>query len=199
VPVPMFVRYVIVFTSIIVFYLLMSPADIPRFSFYSSAEPTFEYQKNAYGDEALELNFNILEKINDFRTADGGDIISYPEEILFFDGKRVRIKGHFLLPMMASRRDPCSEFGVAQYGIGCSCCTGTPPPSPFNTIIVKASEGKELEPIFSPYIEVTGIFRCQKEYYHFGDRKELAAIFFIEGEEYRKIEPKLWQKILGVK
>jgi hypothetical protein len=100
------------------------------------------------------------------------------------------------MPMMASHSEPCKEFGVSQYGVSCPCCSNLPPPTQFNTIIVQDS-GEGLLPVFSPYIEVEGIFRCKKEYYEIGERKELAAIFFIEGKKYKKIEPNLWENIIG--
>ena len=146
----------------------------------------------------IDLNFNVLEDVERYVTADKSDLKEIPQSIQALNGKTVKITGYFLIPADAYYSDkPLANFAVSRNAYGCPCCSWGLPPTIFNTIIVDTKEGQGVKPPFTPLIEVTGMFSVKKEQITDEDgKKQLNTLFYIKDAQAVKKKQSLLKSIL---
>ncbi|MDD5022118.1 MAG: hypothetical protein PHR82_08350 [Endomicrobiaceae bacterium] len=156
---------------------------------------TFAYSDNHSGrQKIIEIDFNLLETLNNYVTEDESDLKEIPKNIQALNGKIVKACGYLMIPADSSYNDkPLNNFAVSKNAYGCSCCTWGPPPTIFNTIMVDMKDGTSLSKPFTDMVEVTGLFVIKKEQIpdHDGG-KRLGVIFYIKNAEAKKYKKSLF-------
>jgi hypothetical protein len=81
--------------------------------------------------------------------------------------------------------EPLKNFAVSKNAFGCPCCTWGPPPTVFDSIFVTLKEGIRIDPPYSQYVAVTGIFKIEKSSCEDG---RLAGLFYITNATAEKVK-----------
>lgn len=135
----------------------------------------------ASAEKLIEIDFNLLETLNNYVTDDESDLKEIPKNIQALNGKRVKVTGYFLVPVDAwNQEKPVASFAVSKNAYGCPCCSWGPSPTIFNTILVSMKEGTVLSKPFQPMVEVKGTFLIRKKQIPDVDGgKKLDVLFYI--------------------
>lgn len=138
--------------------------------------------------EIYTVTFEQLEQTK--RYIDKGkraeDITDFPDELLKLNGKMVRLTGNLLIPSeQYYMNEPLKNFAVSKNAFGCPCCTWGPPPTVFDSIFVTLKEGVRLDPPYSQYVTVTGVFKTEKSSCEDG---RLAGLFYITNATAEKVK-----------
>ncbi|MDD5679636.1 MAG: hypothetical protein PHI59_00110 [Candidatus Omnitrophica bacterium] len=138
--------------------------------------------------EAYIVTFEQLEQTRKYidKGKKGEDITGFPEELLRLNGKLVKLTGNLLIPSeQYYMNEPLKNFAVSKNAFGCPCCTWGPPPTVFDSIFVTLKEGGRLDPPYSQYVTVTGIFKAEKSSCEDG---RLAGLFYITNATAEKVK-----------
>jgi len=152
----------------------LKPCSIDFVSLPNTAEASIDKT-----GEVHTVTFEQLEQTRKYvsKGKKNEDITGFPEEILKLNGKMVKLTGNLLIPSEQYYiKEPLSNFAVSKNAFGCPCCTWGPPPTVFDSIFVTLKEGVLLDPPYSQYVTVTGIFNAKKSSCEDG---RLAGLFYI--------------------
>ena len=138
--------------------------------------------------EVYSVTFEQLEQIRKYidKGKKGEDVTGFPEALLKLNGKMVKLTGNLLIPSeQYYMKEPLNNFAVSKNAFGCPCCTWGPPPTVFDSIFVTLKEGVRLDPPYSQYVTVTGIFKAEKSFCEDG---RLAGLFYITNATAEKVK-----------
>ncbi|MFA7074900.1 MAG: hypothetical protein WC234_06925 [Endomicrobiaceae bacterium] len=155
----------------------------------------FAYSDDGNGrQKIIEIDFNLLETLNNYVTEDESDLKEIPGNIQYLNGKNVKVTGYFMVPADASASEtPVDNFAVSKNAYGCSCCTWGPAPTIFNTIMVSMKKGTVISKPFPPLVEVKGIFIIRKrQIKDYDGSKRLDVIYYIKDAEVVKKKKSLF-------
>jgi hypothetical protein len=155
----------------------------------------FAYSDNISGSQkTIEIDFNLLETLHNYVTADESDLKEIPGNIQSLNGKTVKVTGYFMAPADAlAGEKPINSFAVSKNAYGCSCCTWGPAPTIFNTILVSMKDGTDIAKPFPPLVEVKGVFIIRKRQIKDSDgSKRLDVLFYINNAEVVKKKKSLF-------
>jgi hypothetical protein len=145
--------------------------------------------------EIYTVTFEQLEQARKYidKAKKGEDITDFPDDLLKLSGKMVKVTGNLLIPReQYYMNEPLKNFAVSKNAFGCPCCTWGPPPTVFDSIFVTLKEGIRLDPPYSQYVTVTGIFKTEKSSCEDG---RLAGLFYITNATAEKVKKSLLSSI----
>ena len=180
------IRFCILLVTIFVVTLVSGGLKTRRIDFVSL--PNIAEASMDRVGEIYTVTFEQLEQTKKYvdRGKKNEDITGFPEELLKLNGKLVRLTGNLLIPSeQYYMNEPLKNFAVSKNAFGCPCCTWGPPPTVFDSIFVTLKEGVRLDPPYSQYVTVTGIFRAERSSCEDG---RLAGLFYITNATAEKVK-----------
>ena len=171
-------------------FLFFTTQKEERLASFTSNFAEAAVAQNVDKEQVYALDINKLEQVQSMLTSDKEDITGFPKDIIALRGKRVKVTGYLLIPYDAYlSKKSFDSFAVGKNAYGCPCCdwNSSPPPTIFNTIMVKLKKGGGISAPFTPLVEVTGIFSTRHEYYTDDDgKKRLNTLFYIQEAKAEK-------------